>query len=163
MVVWLCKKHHEERHIEIGSPLVDYRKKDSRPEKPMTIYSCKRCGRDWCFRGTGKPLRCGECKSPYWDKERVNSIYRGEARNGSGVSVRYLVDGGITQRGRAQTAVQIGKSEEDSKAVQIRPTPPEIEAVMCKYTEYDPDTGETMACGLPEHGPKIKHARWRKL
>jgi len=36
----------------------------------MEIKHCKRCNEDWCFRGTGRPIRCGKCKSPYWDKDR---------------------------------------------------------------------------------------------
>lgn len=38
----------------------------------MEIKWCKRCGKDWCFRGEGRPLRCGKCKSPYWDQEKIN-------------------------------------------------------------------------------------------
>lgn len=33
----------------------------------MQIKHCKRCNRQWCYRGTGEPLRCGKCKSPYWN------------------------------------------------------------------------------------------------
>ena len=36
----------------------------------MEIKHCAACGQDWCFRGTGRPLRCGKCKSPYWDRGR---------------------------------------------------------------------------------------------
>jgi hypothetical protein len=36
----------------------------------MKIEHCRRCNKDWCFRGTGRPLRCGHCKSPYWDREK---------------------------------------------------------------------------------------------
>ena len=39
----------------------------------MEIKNCKRCGEPWCFHGTGRPIRCGKCKSPYWDRERVNA------------------------------------------------------------------------------------------
>jgi hypothetical protein len=113
---------------------------------------------------------------------------RGEACDGAGVPVRSLKGGGITQRGRAQTAVQIGKSEEDSKAVQVRPTPSvqipeslrgklkvaselespvdENEALgveMCPYTEYDPESGETYRCARGAHGPKVKHTRGERV
>ena len=37
----------------------------------MEIKHCERCGGDWCYRGTGRPLRCGKCKSPYWDRPRT--------------------------------------------------------------------------------------------
>src|SRR5665213_374142 len=40
----------------------------------MEIKHCLRCEKDWCFRGKGRPLRCGKCKSPYWDKERINEV-----------------------------------------------------------------------------------------
>ena len=32
---------------------------------------CKRCGHAWTQRTLEKPRICPECKSPYWDKERV--------------------------------------------------------------------------------------------
>lgn len=32
---------------------------------------CNRCGRTWYPRKPEKPKRCGRCKSPYWNKERV--------------------------------------------------------------------------------------------
>lgn len=33
------------------------------------------------------------------------------------------------------------------------------ERPMCSYREYDPEAGETYACGLREHVGKIKHTR----
>jgi hypothetical protein len=39
----------------------------------------------------------------------------------------------------------------------------EEETVMCSYTEYDGESGETMACGKPEHSAKVKHGNWRKV
>ena len=32
-------------------------------------YPCKVCGKTW-ESDDKKPLRCGKCKSPYWNKER---------------------------------------------------------------------------------------------
>lgn len=32
----------------------------------------------------------------------------------------------------------------------------------CRYTEWSSDLGETVKCGLPEHGPKVKHGAWVK-
>lgn len=40
----------------------------------MEIKNCKRCGSQWCFRGSGRPVRCGKCKSPYWDRERQGEV-----------------------------------------------------------------------------------------
>lgn len=39
----------------------------------VDIKHCVRCDEDWCFYGTGRPIRCGKCKSPYWDRERSNN------------------------------------------------------------------------------------------
>ena len=36
----------------------------------MEIKVCVRCGKEWCYRGIGRPVRCGKCKSPYWDREK---------------------------------------------------------------------------------------------
>ena len=56
----------------------------------MKIEHCERCGEDWCYRGKGRAIRCGKCKSPYWDRERVNEATTqksGSGRHGE-------VDGG---------------------------------------------------------------------
>jgi hypothetical protein len=37
------------------------------------------------------------------------------------------------------------------------------EPLMCSYTEYSGELGETMACGLPAHSMKQKHGNWRKV
>ena len=34
----------------------------------MKIEHCERCNEDWCYRGNGRAIRCGKCKSPYWDR-----------------------------------------------------------------------------------------------
>ena len=36
----------------------------------VEIKHCKACGEEWCFRGSGRALRCGKCKSPYWDQDK---------------------------------------------------------------------------------------------
>ena len=33
-------------------------------------YECLRCGHDWIGRIATKPLRCPQCKTPYWDRPR---------------------------------------------------------------------------------------------
>ena len=50
----------------------------------MEIRHCKRCGGDWCYHGVGRPLRCGKCKSPYWDRPRKETTphnWKRETRN----------------------------------------------------------------------------------
>lgn len=40
----------------------------------MTVwgYRCERCGHEWIPRGQFVPKICPSCKSPYWDRPRVN-------------------------------------------------------------------------------------------
>jgi len=35
----------------------------------LRIFMCERCGKEWESKSK-KPLRCGKCKSPYWDIPR---------------------------------------------------------------------------------------------
>lgn len=50
----------------------------------VEIKHCKACGEEWCFRGVGRPIRCGKCKSPYWDKDRkIAAIAQVEERKPS--------------------------------------------------------------------------------
>ena len=125
----------------------------------MEIKTCKRCGEPWCFHGTGRPIRCGKCKSPYWDRERVNA----SRDEGSGRQVQGA--------GRGQGA-PVERREEQGRVLSLVPAandPVEgydggAETVeMCHYTEYDPEDGETYRCGLAKHGPKVKHTRGRKV
>jgi hypothetical protein len=52
--------------------------------KYITIqrHRCRRCGCRWyprpqtTKRADGKPIRCGECRSPYWDKRRKQPVER---------------------------------------------------------------------------------------
>ena len=132
----------------------------------MEIKNCKRCGEPWCFHGTGRPIRCGKCKSPYWDRERVNE---------SGQDSQGRVGGSRVP----ETSKRTAQVREHSRQVVweqgvgiCAPFEPGVdegaggdaEAVeMCPYTEYDPEDGETYRCGLAKHGPKVKHTRGRKV
>jgi len=109
-------------------------------------------------------VQCPRCRSPYWDRERVNGeVVRVVPRSGgsasrpgangssdkanlSGVSLGQAYRGSAGDSGTGQ---KIGGDEE---AVE-----------MCPYTEYDPEDGETYRCGLAKHGPKVKHTRGRKV
>jgi DNA-directed RNA polymerase subunit RPC12/RpoP len=37
-------------------------------------FICNRCGHKWTPRENGEPKVCPNCKSPYWNKERVRPI-----------------------------------------------------------------------------------------
>ena len=62
----------------------------------VEIKHCKRCGCDWCFRGFGRPLRCGKCKTPYWDVEVGDAGIRdgvGRVDSGGGQDNRAVGEG----------------------------------------------------------------------
>jgi DNA-directed RNA polymerase subunit RPC12/RpoP len=44
-------------------------------------YECERCGHKWIPRATteDEPTICPKCKSPYWNKPRVNQQIRKKA------------------------------------------------------------------------------------
>ncbi len=37
-------------------------------------YTCNRCGHTWVPRENEEPKVCPNCKSPYWNKERVRGV-----------------------------------------------------------------------------------------
>lgn len=34
---------------------------------------CERCGNKWVARSEARPMTCPKCRSPYWDRKRVNN------------------------------------------------------------------------------------------
>ncbi len=140
----------------------------------MEIKWCKRCGESWCFRGDGNPLRCGKCKSPYWDRERVNAnrTNQGGGRDGSVVySEGRGIDSGDQNRGREIPSVRqqevgsISPSQSgfdemlggDEEAIG------EPDKPLCGFESWNEQDGENYRCMLPAHGPKVKHGCWRKI
>lgn len=99
----------------------------------MEIKFCLRCNRDWCFRKTGRPLRCGKCGSPYWDKppKILNAVVTGH----------------------------VGASPE-IQGVEAHSLPADPVEASCGYREWSGERGEYVRCGLSEHGPKVKHGNW---
>jgi predicted Zn-ribbon and HTH transcriptional regulator len=47
---------------------------------PVTLavpqLSCERCGHKWYPRKAVYPKRCARCRTPYWNKPRVNRTRR---------------------------------------------------------------------------------------
>jgi len=57
------------------------------PEKKYRLL-CLRCGHDWASDNI-HPTRCAKCKSPYWDKIRVNIVGKAESlKEGSGETTK---------------------------------------------------------------------------
>jgi ribosomal protein L37AE/L43A len=51
---------------------VEIHKREPLIEPPLVRKrKCKRCDYTWVPRKKQKPVQCPECKSPYWNKERV--------------------------------------------------------------------------------------------
>lgn len=70
----------------------------------VQINRCKRCNRDWCFRGAGHALRCGKCGSPYWDRE---------ARNVGNAGIDRKAEKGISRgRGTRKSSVPVLQATE---------------------------------------------------
>ena len=45
----------------------------------LKTYGCKRCGYEWVPR-KDKPITCPRCRSPYWNKDRINNS--GDGKDG---------------------------------------------------------------------------------
>lgn len=60
----------------------------------MEIKDCLRCGRQWTYRGDGRPIRCGQCKSPYWDRERIKEAVDVNGRGAGVIEAGAVVGGG---------------------------------------------------------------------
>ena len=35
------------------------------------VWKCDVCNHEWLSRDDSKPLRCANCKTPYWDKDKL--------------------------------------------------------------------------------------------
>jgi predicted Zn-ribbon and HTH transcriptional regulator len=46
------------------------------PKIMLEGYKCERCGHEWVPRSKVEesPTICPRCKSPYWDKPRINRV-----------------------------------------------------------------------------------------
>ena len=222
----------------------------------LEIKTCKRCEKDWCYHGTGRPRRCGKCKSPYWDKERIaGRECVGEDRRKSALAVvipqsaeaprslpranrefdspsdptkisgvtsgfpaneqdKERVNGSRYDAGRKHVAKGIlavpsddhyvaggaragdrasRSSVRGSEEFRSGPRPERKESLRnadgagqevcgdagrspiagaevggpstvktCGFESFNGDDGESYRCGLPVHGPKIKHGAWVK-
>lgn len=47
---------------------------ENREPGVVEVKHCKQCDRDWNYRGGPEPIRCGKCKSPYWDRDRRTEV-----------------------------------------------------------------------------------------
>ena len=63
----LCISCHRKQHIVIQSVMQVRRKIIG-----LLEYHCLRCTHSWIPRSDNYPKVCPKCKSPYWDKERIN-------------------------------------------------------------------------------------------
>lgn len=40
-------------------------------EVTRKVWKCDRCGHEWLSRDGENPLRCAKCKSPYWNRPKI--------------------------------------------------------------------------------------------
>lgn len=92
----------------------------------MEIKHCERCGEDWCFRGSGRPVRCGRCKSPYWDR----------SRDGESGAPRFAPTYDRPLVGTAVPAPKIAEAAENSRTT----TPQDL-----GWADYDVSSGNVEA------------------
>lgn len=130
--------------------------------------ACKRCGHLWRPRQDVPPIQCPLCRSPYWDKERLNvertsrenlvnqsadSERDSIGRSLEGIAVSFLQTPTVpAERLRAVPEVR-------SELVDRNRPEPEPAREACTYREYDSESGEWYGCSLDVHGPKVKHVR----
>jgi len=152
------------------------------------MWNCKRCGHYWRPRIENPPAQCPHCKSPYWSREkRVAAIGLKEGSDGIRASVpvvRSRVERKVEQASEVLPKVQTVRLErsnerrgEESSGSRDGRFPLGVDSTSgegfggieapsvktCPYREYDPESGETMGCGLRVHSGKVKHGAWRKL
>ena len=134
------------------------------------ILRCLRCNREWCSR-SDDPRRCGKCKSPYWDREKVldeasvsvesRGVYDSSGREGSKAKIKTRQKGGGGSEVDRDTgerysgsgvAVEVatGKEEGTGGASQE----PELEAVEPELSDEDiPAAEELESTGERSHIP----------
>ncbi len=73
----------------------------------MVIQHCLRCNEDWCYYGDGRALRCGKCKSPYWDMDRIRPKREENVDGHIGIRRSRGVTSGAVERGGNVSTVPI--------------------------------------------------------
>ena len=94
---------------------------------------------------------------------------KGESDESRGVEGQREIRGGDSPAGHGSRAVAsnpaakvqaVDRREPRRSSREPEPDDESMdEGVMCSYTEYDPETGETYRCGLKAHTGKVKHTR----
>lgn len=104
----------------------------------VKCWKCDECGHRW-IKTELWPAQCAssKCRKRSWNKFQV-----------AAAPVR-----------REPKDVPRPKAPPPPPAAPIVEAEAQEERLMCSYREYDPDTGETYACGLREHPGKVKHTR----
>ena len=74
-VFWLLGDSEQTEQVELVplAPVPEPRPLPARSKfsKDVAVSdACLICGHEWVRRKPERPLRCGKCKSPYWDRGR---------------------------------------------------------------------------------------------
>jgi len=65
----------------------------------LPSFHCLRCEHSWFPRKPEKPLRCGKCGSPYWDRKRQRRV-RVEGKEVRVMGIKKWYGDGIYSRNR---------------------------------------------------------------
>lgn len=122
----------------------------------VECWKCDECGHRW-IKTELWPERCAssKCRKRSWNKNQVAAaLVRQEPKEAP-----------RPQAAPPPPAAAAQMNDAMARFMAKLPAAPIVEAEaqeersMCSYREYDPETGETYACGLREHPGKVRHTR----
>lgn len=159
-VTWYCAKHHRARHVEIGDALMDTNGGSSNLFSLRMPIDLKRLL-------DGEATRRGVSLASLvvelcWRGLEVGIPVLHDSESPARVEVASGVVAVLPPVRPAFSPLSIPGVRLGVDAYRV-PEEEGVESPGCTYTEYDTDSGETVACGKAEHGPKVKHGNWRKV
>jgi hypothetical protein len=123
-------------------------------------WRCEWCSHKWLASGTEAPNQCPKCKKRKWHTKNQSAI---DPIPEPGNELKLMYTTPITSSFDGLKMNSAFKQFLAHQNLQEKPKSEEdVLVTRCAYTEYDEQTGETMACGLPTHSMKQRHGGWIK-
>ena len=129
-------------------------------QRDRTINHCDICSHEWIPKQGVTYTHCtsGKCRSRKWNLVAIAKDQEPSLQPTQKTTTTLNVQPTM-ERGRPDMdALRAACAGE----LPVPPSEPSV-SVMCTYTEYDGETGETYACGRFMHSSKIKHTRGAKV
>ena len=120
----------------------------------VECWKCDACGHRW-IKAEGIPAQCAssKCRSRKWNAKTAEpGTYGAIERKPVEPTINQTPNFGVAKVAREIPDVVLSMSLDGDSSL-----------VMCSYTEYDGESGETYRCGLAEHPPKVKHTRGERV